>query len=214
VEGLDFAVRYVPASERAEIGGDFYEMVRLDGELTVAVGDVGGHSLHAATVMAEVRHATRAYVAEGHPPAGVLDRLNRLMTTMIPGEIATLCLLTLDIATGRVRLANAGHPPPLLRSAAGVRAITAHSSLLGIRAQPATEVQFTLEPGDTLLLYTDGLIETRVETLDQSLARLTAAAATVEPDLEAFASRLLAEVGPAEAGDDIAMVVLRRDQTS
>jgi serine phosphatase RsbU (regulator of sigma subunit) len=176
----------------------------------VAVGDVGGHSLHAATVMAELRHATRAYVTEGHPPADVLDRLNRLMTVLIPGEIATLCLLAIDIGTGNVRLANAGHPPPVLTSSAGVRTVTGHSSLLGIRAQPPTEVQFALEPGDTLVLYTDGLIETRVETLDQSLARLTAAAATVEPDLEEFASRLLADVGPAQARDDIAMVVVRR----
>jgi CheY-like chemotaxis protein len=210
VDGLELAVRYVPASERAEIGGDFYEAVRLDGQLMVAVGDVGGHSLHAATVMAELRHATRAYVAEGHPPADVLDRLNGLMTALIPGEIATLCLLAIDIGTGNVRLANAGHPPPVLTSSAGVRVITGHSSLLGIRAQPPTEVQFALEPGDTLVLYTDGLIETRVETLDQSLARLTAAAATVEPDLEEFASRLLADVGPAKARDDIAMVVVRR----
>ena len=71
VDEFDLAVRYVPASERAEIGGDFYEVVRLGGQLMVAVGDVGGHSLHAATVMAELRHATRAYVAEGHPPADV-----------------------------------------------------------------------------------------------------------------------------------------------
>lgn len=207
---IDLAVRYVPASEQAEIGGDFYEVVRLGDELMVAVGDVGGHSLHAATIMAELRHATRAYLAEGHSPAAVLDRLNRLMAVMIPGEIATVCLLAIDIHSGRVRLANAGHPPPLVSTPTGVRTVDAHSALLGIRAQPSAETEFTLDPGDTLVLYTDGLIETRVETLDASLIRLASAAATVEADLEAFASRLLADVGPAQARDDIAMVVLRR----
>ena len=71
--------------------------------------------------MAELRHATRAYLAEGHGPAAVIDRLNRLMQTLIPGEIATICLLAIDITTGRVRLANAGHPPPLHRSGGRVR---------------------------------------------------------------------------------------------
>jgi DNA-binding response OmpR family regulator len=208
---MDIAVRYVPASERAEIGGDFYEVARFGDHLMVAVGDVGGHSLHAATVMAELRHATRAYLAEGHGPAAVLDRLNQLMARLIPGEIATMCLMAIHVPTGRTRLANAGHPPPLLvAGTGGVRALTAHSPLLGIRVRQAAETGFDLAPGDTLVLYTDGLIETRTETMDRSSARLSAAAGTVEPDLEAYASRLLADVGPAEAGDDIAMVVIRR----
>ena len=200
----------MPAGDRAEIGGDFYEVARLDDQLIVAVGDVGGHSLHAATIMAELRHATRAYIAEGHGPAAVVDRLNHLMAQLIPGEIATLCLLAIDVATGRTRLANAGHPPPVLRGRDGVRLITDHSPLLGIRVRPATEVEFVLEPGDTVVLYTDGLIETRSEALDEGLARLIDAAASVERDLEAFATRLLADVGPAAPADDIAMVVVRR----
>lgn len=208
----DLAVRYVPASERAEIGGDFYEVMQLGTSLMVAVGDVGGHSLHAATIMAELRHATRAYLAEGHRPATVLNRLNRLMARLIPDEIATLCLLSIDVPSGSVRMANAGHPPPLVRSRAGVRAVRRHSALLGIRAMHAEEETFELDHGDTVVLYTDGLIETRGEMLDTGIARLAAAAATVEPDLEAFATRLLEEVGPAEASDDIAMVIIRRSE--
>jgi DNA-binding response OmpR family regulator len=210
VPELDLAVRYVPASDRAEIGGDFYEVVQFDNCVSIAVGDVGGHSLHAATIMAEVRHATRAYLAEGHGPAAVIDRLNRLMQTLIPGEIATICLLAIDITTGRVRLANAGHPPPLHRSGDRIHMITAHTPLLGIQVRAATEIEFDLAPGDTLLLYTDGLIETRDEDLDNGLRRLQRAAMIVETDLEAFASRLLAEVGPTDPGDDIAMVAVRR----
>jgi CheY-like chemotaxis protein len=210
LSGLDVAVRYTPAGEHAEIGGDFYEVARLDDQLMVAVGDVGGHSLHAATVMGEVRHATRAYIAEGHGPAAVLDRLNQLMAKLIPGEIATMCLLSIDMSTGRARLANAGHPPPLLTCASGVHLLTERSPLLGIPVRPAAETEITIEVGDTLVFYTDGLIETRDGTLDENLARLSAACATVESDLEAFASRLLADVGPATPADDIAMVIIRR----
>jgi CheY-like chemotaxis protein/anti-sigma regulatory factor (Ser/Thr protein kinase) len=212
VPGFELAVRYVPAGDRAEIGGDFYEAARFGDQLMIAVGDVGGHSLHAATIMAELRHATRAYLAEGHGPAAVVDRLNYLMASLIPDETATLCLLSIDLATGRARLANAGHPPPLVHSGSGkgVRAIDGHSPLLGIPARAAVEIDFVLEPDDTLLLYTDGLVELRTETFDDSFARLARAASSVEPDLEAFASRMLAEVGPAEPSDDIALVVMRR----
>jgi serine/threonine-protein kinase RsbW len=118
--------------------------------------------------------------------------------------------LSIDVATGRTRLSNAGHPPPLVRARDGVRLITDRSPLLGIVVRPATEVEFVLEPDDTVVLYTDGLIETRTETLDESLARLIDAAGSVERDLEAFATRLLAEVGPSAPADDIAMVVVRR----
>jgi CheY-like chemotaxis protein len=210
VAGLEFAVRYVPASDRAEIGGDFYEVVRLGDQLMVAVGDVGGHSLHAATVMAELRHAMRAYLADGHGPAAVLDRLNRLMTQLIPGEIATLCLLAIDIATGAARLANAGHPPPLLHTPAGVRRLDTHSALLGLQAGAAIETRFDLAVGDSLVLYTDGLLENRAEVFDLGIDRLIASVARLHGDLEAFASRLLEEIGPTNVDDDIAMVVVRR----
>jgi CheY-like chemotaxis protein/anti-sigma regulatory factor (Ser/Thr protein kinase) len=214
VAEVDLAVRYVPAGGRAEIGGDFYEVARFGDQLMVAVGDVGGHSLHAATIMAELRHATRAYLAEGHGPAAVVDRLNDLMAQLIPGEIATLCLLAIDISTGWARLANAGHPPPVVSSGGRTRLVADHSPLLGIRARAAVETDLYLAPGDTVVLYTDGLIETRSEGLDQSLGRLLTAAGRVENDLEAFASRLLSEVGPAAAGDDIAMVAIRRHAAS
>ncbi len=213
VPGLDLAVRYVPASDRAEIGGDFYEVVRFGPHLMIAVGDIGGHSLHAATVMAELRHATRAYLAEGHGPAAVLDRLNALMMTLLVGEIATMCLLSLDIGTGRVVLANAGHPPPVLHRGGQVVTVDERSPLLGIPVRPAGEVEFTLDQGDTLVLYTDGLVETRTEPLDESIGRLCRAVERVEPDLETFVSRLVAQVGPGQPADDIALVAVRRRDT-
>ncbi len=210
VDGYDMAVRYVPASEQAEIGGDFYELSLVDGRLAVAVGDVAGHSLHAATVMAELRHATRAYLAEGHPPSAVVDRLNQLMMRLIPNEMATLCLLLVEIATGKAALANAGHPPPLLSHDGQVRYLSTRSALLGLRADRGPDTEVTIPPGATLVLFTDGLVERRRDHIDTGLTLLAQAAAQVEPDLEAFCDRLLAEVGPETRDDDIAVLALRR----
>jgi serine phosphatase RsbU (regulator of sigma subunit) len=210
IEGYDIAVRYVPASAQAEIGGDFYELCQLGGRLAVAVGDVAGHSLHAATVMAELRHATRAFLSEGHPPAAVLNRLNRLLAQLIPDETATLCLLDIEPATGLVRLANAGHPPPLLISAGGTRFVTHRTPLLGLPGLAATQTTFTIDPGTVMVLFTDGLIERRGESIDDGMAMLARLAATVDEDLGRFCDRLLADVGPAEPDDDIAVVALRR----
>jgi CheY-like chemotaxis protein len=207
--GIELAVRYVAASAQAEIGGDFYELSQVDERLLVAVGDVAGHSMHAATVMAELRHALRAYLVEGHPLAGTLALLNQLMLRLLPDEIATVCLASLDPVTGELRVANAGHPPPAICVDGDVRFLTGRSALLGIRAAHGVEVVDELPAGATLLLYTDGLIERRGENLQAGLVRLARAAQTVEKDLEAFCDRLLAEVNPASA-DDIAVVVLRR----
>ena len=114
VAGLDLAVRYEPASAQTEVGGDFYELVMLDGHLLMAIGDVAGHSLHAATVMAELRHAVRAYAVEGHQPGGILHRVNELMRTLLPNELATHLRAAAAPASGRIRLASAGHLPPLI----------------------------------------------------------------------------------------------------
>jgi CheY-like chemotaxis protein len=210
IDGYDFAVRYVPASEQAEIGGDFYELSLLDGHLAVAVGDVAGHSLHAATVMAELRHATRAYLAEGHSPGGVLDRVNTLMMRFMPEEVATLCLLLVEPATGRGRLANAGHPPPLLCLDGRAEYVRERSALLGLASARPPDSPLTIPRGATLVLFTDGLVERRRESIDAGLDALARAAQRVEPDLEEFCDRLLAEVGPAKPDDDIAVLALRR----
>jgi CheY-like chemotaxis protein len=214
IDRVELAVRYIPASETAEIGGDFYELSHLDGHLLVAVGDVGGHSLHAATVMAELRHATRAYAAEGHSPAAVIDRLDRLMRGLMPEEIATICLLTLDPATGEVLLANAGHPAPLIIDNGEVRQLTDHGPLLGLRSPPATDHRFILVEGATMVLYTDGLVERRGEVIDQGIARLTSVARESMEDLEALCDRIVEVAAPREPTDDIAVVALRRRKRS
>ncbi len=210
IPGYEVAVRYVPAGDDAEIGGDFYELCALDDRIAVAVGDVAGHSLHAATIMAELRHATRAYLAEGHPPAAVLDRVNQLLVRLIPDEMATLCLLDLTPATGVAHLANAGHPPPLLIADGQTRYLRERSPLLGLPNVRAKESTLVIEPGAVLVLYTDGLIERRTRGIDVGLDALAEVAAHVDDDLERYCDRLLAEVAPASPDDDIAIVALRR----
>lgn len=210
VAGLDLAVRYEPASAQTEVGGDFYELVMLDGHLLVAIGDVAGHSLHAATVMAELRHAVRAYAVDGHPPGAVLERLDVLMRTLLPGELATICVLLLHPPTGRVRLASAGHLPPLIVRGGRGELLEHRAPLLGVRANRPADREFVLPRGATLVLYTDGLIERRDADIDQGLRALVECAATVDADLDRFCERLLVELAPPEIQDDVAVVALRR----
>ncbi|MEW2383695.1 SpoIIE family protein phosphatase [Micromonospora sp. NPDC047707] len=210
IAGLDLAVRYEPASAQTEVGGDFYELVMLDGHLLLAIGDVAGHSLHAATVMAELRHAVRAYAVEGHQPGEILHRVNELMRTLLPAELATICVLLLHPGTGHVRMATAGHLPPLLHADGRVEFVQQSAPLLGVRAQRPADLEFLLPHGATLVFYTDGLIERRDATIDDGLSALAAAATRIDDDLDRFCARLLVELAPPEIHDDVAVVALRR----
>ncbi|MBM2617912.1 SpoIIE family protein phosphatase [Actinoplanes sp. LDG1-06] len=211
VPGIELAMRYEPAAAQTEVGGDFYEITMLDGRLLVAIGDVAGHSLHAATVMAEVRHAVRAYAVEGHPPGEVLRLVNNFMRTVLPTDSATICLLTLEPETGKVRMASAGHLPPLMHTGDGPRFLEPHGPLLGINAPRPGDLEFVLPPGGTLVLYTDGLVERRDADIDVGLAALAHASGTVEPSLDAYCRRLMVQLGGAgQQADDIAIVALRR----
>ncbi|MEH0970203.1 SpoIIE family protein phosphatase [Micromonospora sp. CPCC 205546] len=211
VNGLDLAVRYEPASAQTEVGGDFYELVMLDGHLLLAIGDVAGHSLHAATVMAELRHAVRAYAVEGHQPGEILHRVNELMRILLPNELATICVLLLHPPSGRIRLASAGHLPPALSLDGKVEFVQHSAPLLGVRAPRPPDLEFVLPAGATLVFYTDGLIERRDATIDDGLAALAVAAGRVDDDLDRFCERLLVELAPPEIHDDVAVVALRRN---
>jgi len=148
---------------------------------------------------------------EGHPPGAVLELVNRFMRTVLPAESATLCLLTLEPDTGLVRLASAGHLPPLLQAGGEAHFLAPRGPLLGINAPRPPDLEFVLPPGGTLVLYTDGLIERRDVDIDVGLSALAACAAEVEPSLDAFCRRLLAGLaGAGDQADDIAVVALRR----
>ncbi len=210
IPGLSMAVRYTPASDQAEVGGDFYEALRWQDQVLVAIGDVQGHSLRAATVMGELRHALRAFAREGHGPLAITSLLNQVLQTYHPGIIATLCLALLDPASGTLQVVNCGHLPPLIVDADGTARYLAEGGvLLGMPMHEPHLEQAVLPPGGTALLFTDGLVEERHVFLDDNLERLRATAEQVSgADVEAFSNYLMALFGPRE--DDVAMIAVRR----
>ena len=208
VPGWELAVRYEPASDQAEVGGDFYEVIDLGGRVLVAIGDVQGHSLHAATVMAEIRHALRAFAAESHSSVQILRLLNQVMARYHDDQTATMSLMTLEPGSGRLHIAGAGHLPPLHISAGRARYGRGGGVLLGFPVDEVAVEETVVPPGGTVVLLTDGLIEDRGIPLSDNMERLRAVAADVEDDLERFCDRIIAEFGHRE--DDVALVVLRR----
>lgn len=207
--GWAFSVRYEPASDQAEVGGDFYEVVDRGEDVLVAIGDVQGHSLHAATVMAELRHAMRAFAAEGHDIATIIKLLNLVMQRYHDDQTATMCLMSLDPRTGRLQVANAGHIPPLHIAAGRAEYGSRGGLLLGFPAERLGLEETSVPPGGTVVLITDGLIEDRAVPLTTNLERLRTLAMDVDGDLETYSDRILAEFGHRE--DDVALIVLRRD---
>ncbi|MFI9833968.1 SpoIIE family protein phosphatase [Streptomyces sp. NPDC051913] len=207
--GLDLVARYVPASRQAEIGGDFYAALRTPEGALTAVGDVVGHSLEAATVMVEMRHALRAYSVEESDPGVLAERLDRMLQHFHPDATATVCLALVDPATGRTLIANAGHLPPLVvRAAGGAEYARVCGPLLGLGLDRPEPSELRLTPGDRLLMVTDGLIETRGTDLAVSLDQLRTAAADAPPGLHALCDTLLGCFGH-DREDDIAMLALR-----
>ncbi|MGV9279835.1 SpoIIE family protein phosphatase [Streptomyces sp. NPDC003730] len=205
----DLAVRYLPASERAEIGGDFYEAISTTMGLVVAVGDVAGHSLDAAMVMGQVRHALRAYAIEGHPPHVILSRLDHLLTSVQPGTSVTLCVVLIEYDSDVIHVANAGHLPPLLRSSDGSCVfLEEHGPLLGLGLKHPPAHRVAAEPGSLVLLVTDGLIERRHEHLQQSLDSLARVLAEAPQHPEDVCADLLDRLPP-DGSDDIAILAVR-----
>jgi serine phosphatase RsbU (regulator of sigma subunit)/anti-sigma regulatory factor (Ser/Thr protein kinase) len=212
--GVRIAGRYLPAPAGAELGGDWYDTLSLpDGRLAVVVGDVVGRGIPAATLMAQLRTAVRAFASEGHGPAHLVGRLNDLLLREGGEDTATVAYLAFDQETDRVTAVSAGHPPPLLVGVDGT------ADYLDIRPGPpvgATRIAhfrehvFDVPLGSLLLLYTDGLVERRREPLDAGLARLKRLAAGPPRDPQAFCDRLLSaladDVGPE---DDIALIAMQ-----
>lgn len=209
VPGAELAVRYLPAAATAEIGGDFYEAVTTRQGLLLAVGDVVGHSLQAAVVMGELRHALRAYAAQDHPPHTLLQHLDHLLALHQPGWTATVCIVLVEPGNTRLHIANAGHLPPLLLTPDGRhRYLNAHGPLLGLGLPQPPATVHPVEPGSRLLMITDGLIETRDTTLDDRLALLAAAAAAGPAEPDALCDELLDAFGT-EPEDDIIIFTAR-----
>ncbi|MFE3270349.1 SpoIIE family protein phosphatase [Streptomyces sp. NPDC059215] len=212
---VDTTARYLPATDRAQVGGDWYDVMKLpQGRIGLVVGDVEGHNLEAAGVMGQIRAAVRAYAAEGHDPATVLDRCNRLLNELDTGLFATCCCLWFDPGTGDAVTASAGNPYPL--------AVDAHARALPIRecAGPPlgvvpdarfVQTEVVLPTGATIALFSDGLLETRQFGTTDALARISRSLSQNAGDnLEVLADRLLTDTRSSEATrDDVALLLMR-----
>jgi serine phosphatase RsbU (regulator of sigma subunit)/anti-sigma regulatory factor (Ser/Thr protein kinase) len=209
--GLDLASRYLPAS-RQSLGGDWYDAFAVGaGRLIVAIGDVVGHGMLAAAVMAQLRTALRAYAVEGHPPATVVDLVNGLMVGLGPKAMTTLAFGAIDIDRGELELVVAGHPPPLIVAPDGEASYleVRRGVPLGVSEAARYESEtFAFEAGTTLVLYTDGLVEARGESLDEGLARLRTLAGE-NGGVEGLCSKLVDRLVPDERPDDVAVLVAR-----
>nr|WP_229925943.1 SpoIIE family protein phosphatase [Streptomyces longispororuber] len=213
VAGLETAARYLPASRGLDIGGDFYDLIRIDsGSAAAVIGDVQGHNVPAAALMGQVRTAIHA--AAGAPPDRVLARTNQVLADLEPDLLVSCLYAHLDLAGRRAVLASAGHPPPLLHHPGRPPQVLEPDPgpLLGVdpaAAYPCTVVP--LPPGTTLALYTDGLVEspgTDPGALADSLARRLPAHSG--HGLEELLDALLRHARPsAHYTDDIALLALR-----
>ncbi len=215
VRGLALAARYLPATTGAEVGGDWYDVLPLaDGRVGLVIGDAVGHDIEAASVMGTLRHILRAYAWPGGNPASVVRRLDELALGPEPDALATLIYATYDPDSRQLTWTSAGHPPPLLVRPDG-RAdylLGANSTLVGVGPDvDRTERAVNLDVGATLVLYTDGLVETRHDSLADGLDRLAALAQRRSPaSPDDLVDVLLADVVAAEhRKDDVAILVAR-----
>ncbi|OAH14904.1 SpoIIE family protein phosphatase [Streptomyces jeddahensis] len=193
IPGMNVAARYVPTGGGLQVGGDWYDMIPLpSGRIALVIGDVQGHDVRAAGLMGQLRIALRAYASEGHRPDAVLSRANRFLhgitdsltygSTAGPGpsedpepRFATCLYVEADPKTGVLEIARAGHPDPVIRMGDGtvLKRPTAGGLPLGVDPDvdyPTTE--FALEPGETMLICTDGLIETGGHDLETGWSRI------------------------------------------
>ncbi|WP_407559929.1 SpoIIE family protein phosphatase [Streptomyces sp. 184] len=240
--GMTVAARYVPTGGGLEIGGDWYDVITLaSGKTALVIGDVQGHDVRAAGLMSQLRIAIRAYASEGHHPDAVLTRASHFLTQLNQREdladdatpeeadprFATCLYIKADPATGTLTIARAGHLDPAMGVGDGTLLVrpTEGGLPLGVVEDPDYPVtRLVLEPGELMLLCSDGLIETGGHDLETGRDRLRRVfAGHVGDDLEALADALIDAVsGPhshAHPGphaerreDDIALVLVRRDQ--
>src|SRR5215472_17357185 len=216
VAGLEVAYRYRPASAAAEIGGDWFDVIPLEGgQVALVVGDVTGHGLRAAEIMGQLRTTTAALARTGCRPGQIMRQLNDLVAAH-GEEAGATCLHALyDPASRRCRLASAGHPPPVLRRPGGATEFIDLPAglLLGVGQGRYPAIDLQLPPGSVLAMYTDGLIERPGEDIGAGMSRLARAlAAGPARSLEDLCDSVLAHLAP-RPRDDIALLIARTTTT-
>ncbi|MFG3347662.1 SpoIIE family protein phosphatase [Streptomyces sp. NPDC048018] len=244
IPGIAVAARYVPTGGGLQVGGDWYDVIRLPGgagpgRIALVIGDVQGHDVRAAGLMGQLRIALRAYASEGHRPDAVLSRASRFLYGINDGtddegaygggRFATCLYLEVDLDSGVVEIARAGHPDPAVRMTDGTVLLRPTAGGLPLGIDPDTDyptTRLTLEPGETLMICTDGLLETGGHDLDSGWERVRKLLESdTGEDLEELADRLVEAVhGPGShyttgpladrREDDIAVLLLSRQGTA
>jgi serine phosphatase RsbU (regulator of sigma subunit) len=210
--GLRVAVRYLPAEQASQVGGDWYLATAADdGSVVLAIGDVAGHGINAAATMAQLRHGLAMMVGTTTTePAALLGHLNRLLFRQRPtGDMATAVVARYDPTDRTLTWARAGHPPPLHTRGGRTRELDeARGILLGAIGDPVyTSATLTLHDGDLLLFFTDGLIEHRHRTLDEGLAPVIATLNDAAPGQPL--DKLLSRLRRANPDDDTCLLLVR-----
>jgi len=212
-EGWTTAVRYLPAG-RTDVGGDFYDLVPLDGgRLAMFVGDVMGRGVKATSVMAQMRSAMRTLIAVDPRPDALMGALDQVFETLHVDQLVTTVYALADPAGDRLEVVSAGHPEPLVVRADGTIEVLSQVStlLLGVGGGERSVLEVELRPGDALLLYTDGLVERRGEDSDAGTARLVAALTSYRSsDLEEWLTRVVETTRDPTRDDDVAAMLVVR----
>lgn len=212
IRGIQASALYEAGEAGIDIGGDWYDVIDLDDRrLLLVVGDVSGRGLRAATTMAALRYAIRAYAAQGDGPAEILTKISRLVNVSDSGQLATVLCATVNMEARQLTVTSAGHLPPLLLSNGDSHYVEVEVGLpIGVHEgtlYQATTV--TVPPEATVVAFTDGLVETRGEAIDQGLERLRAAATSHDVGLPELLGRLVSDMTNGRSEDDIAIVGVR-----
>jgi serine phosphatase RsbU (regulator of sigma subunit) len=214
VFGLDLAAHYEAAGGACEAGGDWYDAFALpQGRVGLVVGDVTGSGIAAAATMGQLRSVTRAFaLADGasSTPGEVLTRLNRYQRATGEGTLFSVVYAIVDPARGKVWWASGGHPPPLLRTATGqTRPLRGGGALIGVGDEDYADAEAGLLRSETLILYSDGLVERRGEALDAGVERLGVAASSGPDHPSALCEHLLESMlSPGHKADDDVTAIL------
>ncbi len=220
--GVRLASRYLPAAETARVGGDWYDAIPLPGSrVALVVGDVMGHSMTSAAIMGQLRTTAQTLAGLDLPPQEVLHHLDDQAQRLGTDRMATCLYAVYDPISHRITIANAGHPPPILLHLGGRAEVlrVPPGAPIGVGGVDFEAVELDAPAGATLLLYTDGLVESRLRDvwtgIEQLRERLAATAQLTGPDhsppLEALCDDVLDVLGPGDRDDDIALLAARFD---
>lgn len=211
--GVALASHFSAGGEGTAVGGDWFDAFPLSGgRLGLVIGDVAGRGVAAAARMGQLRSVARAYAVEGHGPVDVVARLNLYHQALRADDMTTLVYAVIEPDLGRLRLVNAGHPPPVVSVPGGTpRLLEGACPALGIAeiCNPP-EIVVDFPPGATLVLYTDGLVERRLDGIGPGVSRLLSAMGDADGDVESVCTHVVdACLGPEQVDDDVTALFVR-----